>query len=248
MMKSVTLTAFMVCAAWLSFGQTARFGDLNRNSVVVTSAPPQSVVSVNGLTGAVEITAAQIGAVPYTGATQTVNLGGNDLIVSNDVHVGDDVIVGGHIEVDGRIELLGGGRYITGASYISGLVPLDPDTWHVSDRAVSGAFLYSGLRSAVDEAIWTAEYQLSWWASTNGLASTQQVADALAPMATTQHVAEAIAAIPVPDLSSRVAVQSGHATNLAVSGWLALPQSQPTNLIMRLVASNDVIMAIGVIQ
>ena len=40
----------------------------------------QSVVSVNGLTGAVEITAAQIGAVPYPGATQTVNLGGNDLI------------------------------------------------------------------------------------------------------------------------------------------------------------------------
>ena len=67
-------------------------------------------------------------------------------------------------------------------------------------------------------------------------------------VATTGHVAQAIAAIPVPDLSSRVAVQSGHATNLAVSGWLALPQSQPTNLIMRLVASNDVIMAIGVIQ
>lgn len=60
-MQRVTLTAFMVCAAWLSFGQTARFGDLNRNSVVVTSAPPQSVVSVNGQTGAVVITADQIG-------------------------------------------------------------------------------------------------------------------------------------------------------------------------------------------
>lgn len=156
----------------------------------LTSAPPQSVVSVNGLTGAVEITAAQIGAVPYTGATQTVNLGGNDLVVGNDLHIGDDAFVGGHIEVDGRIELLGGGRYITGASYISGLVPLNSDTWHLSDRAVSGAFLYSNLRFAVDEAIWTADYRLSWWASTNGLASTQQVAAALAPMATTQHVAE----------------------------------------------------------
>jgi len=89
---------------------------------------------------------------------------------------------------------------------------------------------------------------LAWQSDLPLYATTQTLAAALAPMATTQHVAEAIAAIPVPDLSSRVAVQSGHATNLAVSGWLALPQSQPTNLIMRLVASNDVIMAIGVIQ
>ena len=89
---------------------------------------------------------------------------------------------------------------------------------------------------------------VAWQSDLPPYATTQTLAAALAPMATTQHVAEAIAAIPVPDLSSRVAVQSGHATNLAVSGWLALPQSQPTNLIMRLVASNDVIMAIGVIQ
>ena len=58
-------------------------------------------------------------------------------------------------------------------------------------------------------------------------------------VATTGHVAQAIAAIPVPDLSSRVAVQSGHATNLAVSGWFALPQSGATNLVLRLVSSNE---------
>lgn len=70
----------------------------------------------------------------------------------------------------------------------------------------------------------------------------------LSSYATTQHVAEAVAAIPTPDLTSRVAVNGGIATNLTTRGWLALPQSAQTNLVLRLVASNDVIMAIGVIQ
>ena len=84
-MKRVTLTAFMVCAAWLSFGQTARFGDLNRNSVVVTSAPPQSVVSVNGQTGAVVVTAAQIGALTNEqdlAALRTYHYGSPDIVES----------------------------------------------------------------------------------------------------------------------------------------------------------------------
>ena len=58
-------------------------------------------------------------------------------------------------------------------------------------------------------------------------------------VATTGDVAEAVAAIPVPDLSSRVAVSGGTATNLALHGWLALPQSAPTNLVLRLVCSNE---------
>jgi len=34
-----------------------------------------------------------------------------------------------------------------------------------------------------------------------------------------------------------------YADNLTVGGWLALPQTQPTNLVIRLVCSNDVILA-----
>ena len=66
------------------------------------------------------------------------------------------------------------------------------------------------------------------------------------PVATEAHVAQAIAAIPEPDLSGRVAVDGGTATNLTTHGWLALPQTQATNLTYRLVTSNDVILAIGV--
>jgi hypothetical protein len=67
------------------------------------------------------------------------------------------------------------------------------------------------------------------------------------PVATEAHVAQAIAAIPEPDMSSRVAVSSGTATNLTTRGWFALPQTvAETNLTYRLVVSNDVILAIGV--
>jgi hypothetical protein len=67
------------------------------------------------------------------------------------------------------------------------------------------------------------------------------------PVATEAHVAEQIAAIPEPDMSSRVAVTGGTATNLTTRGWLALPQTVAgTNLTYRLVVSNDVILAIGV--
>jgi len=65
-------------------------------------------------------------------------------------------------------------------------------------------------------------------------------------VATTGHVAQAIAAIPEPDLSGKADVQDGVATNLSTHGWLALPQTQATNLTYRLVTSNDVILAIGV--
>jgi hypothetical protein len=66
-------------------------------------------------------------------------------------------------------------------------------------------------------------------------------------VATEAHVAEQIAAIPEPDMSGRVAVTGGTATNLTTRGWLALPQTvAETNLTYRLVVSNDVILAIGV--
>ena len=39
---------------------------------------------------------------------------------------------------------------------------------------------------------------------------------------------------------------NGAATNFYTYGFLALPQSEPTNLVLRLVASNDVILAVGV--
>ena len=40
-----------------------------------------------------------------------------------------------------------------------------------------------------------------------------------------------------------VSPAGGSATNLTVIGWLALPQTQPTNLVIRLVSSNNVIIA-----
>ena len=95
-MKRVTLTAFMVCAAWLSFGQTARFGDLNRNSVVVTSAPPQSVVSVNGQTGAVVVTAAGLGAATTQQVAEAVSgaiTNEQDLAALRTYHYGSPDIV-----------------------------------------------------------------------------------------------------------------------------------------------------------
>ena len=79
----------------------------------------------------------------------------------------------------------------------------------------------------------------------------------VAPLATTQHVAEVAAQIPdVSGLVSQEALNAavapklnrsyGVATNLSVSGYIQLPQSAQTNLVIRLVTSNDVIYAIGV--
>jgi len=58
------------------------------------------------------------------------------------------------------------------------------------------------------------------------------------PVATEAHVAQAVA--------GKVDTDGGTATNLSTHGWLALPQTQATNLTYRLVTSNDVILAIGV--
>jgi len=78
------------------------------------------------------------------------------------------------------------------------------------------------------------------------LATGLQLAEAVAPLATTNFVTDAIAAIPETDLTGKLDVTGGTATNLATAGWLALPQTQNTNLTYRLVVSNDVILAIGV--
>lgn len=42
--------------------------------------------------------------------------------------------------------------------------------------------------------------------------------------------------------------QGGTATNLTLAGWVAMPQSQPTNLVLRLVASNEFILVKEVLQ
>jgi len=52
-------------------------------------------------------------------------------------------------------------------------------------------------------------------------------------------VAQAIAEIPTPDMSAKVDVTAGIATNLTARGWFALPQSEATNLVLRLVCSNE---------
>jgi hypothetical protein len=57
------------------------------------------------------------------------------------------------------------------------------------------------------------------------------------PVATEAHVAQAIAAIPEPDLSSRVAADSGTATNLWLQGETIVSDSY-TNLWWRNVFSN----------
>jgi hypothetical protein len=59
----------------------------------------------------------------------------------------------------------------------------------------------------------------------------------LAVFATTQNVADAIAAIPPPDLSGRVAVDGGTATNLWLQGETVVSDSY-TNLWWRNVFSN----------
>ncbi len=66
--------------------------------------------------------------------------------------------------------------------------------------------------------------------------------------ATTQHVAEAIAEIPSADMSAKVDVTAGIATNLTTRGWFALPQSEATNLVLRLVSSNEHIIVQEVYQ
>jgi len=67
-------------------------------------------------------------------------------------------------------------------------------------------------------------------------------------VATTGHVAQAIAEIPTPDLSAKVDVTAGIATNLTTRGWFALPQSEATNLVLRLVSSNEHIIVQEVYQ
>ena len=57
--------------------------------------------------------------------------------------------------------------------------------------------------------------------------------------ATTQYVAQAIADIPAPDLSAKLDKDNGTASNLTVNGFIALPQTAPTNLVLRLVCSNE---------
>ena len=42
--------------------------------------------------------------------------------------------------------------------------------------------------------------------------------------------------------------QGGTATNLTLAGWVSMPQSQPTNLVLRLVASNEFILVKEVLQ
>jgi len=75
---------------------------------------------------------------------------------------------------------------------------------------------------------------------TGFLATRDDVAAATAPLATTQHVAAATA----PKLDRA----AGTASNLTLCGWVDLPQSTATNLVLRVWSSNAVIFASEVYQ
>jgi len=140
------------------------------------------------------------------------------------------------------------------------IIRLVGSDWYIRDDQGMWYAAVTPVYPSGPEGQWTAvggneiNFTLSYGVTTNIVSVTSRVdsvafqsdLDALpmtdvSGLATTQYVAAAVAAIPVPDMSGRVSVSGGTATNLTVHGLLAMPQSSATNLVGRIFTSNDVI-------
>lgn len=93
----------------------------------------------------------------------------------------------------------------------------------------------------VSETWWTTDL----WNRNEVIGDNQEVIAILEPRASLQtapQAADRLALASELGVGDYVPLQGGTATNLTLAGWVSMPQSQPTNLVLRLTASNEFIL------